>query len=76
MLSDLKKGDKAVILSLLNINQLVRRRLLDLGVSEGSRITIKSIMPFGGPKMIECNGQSIAIRRKDASLIAIEREWS
>ncbi|WP_419883293.1 FeoA family protein [Peribacillus sp. B-H-3] len=74
MLTGLKAGEKAVVFSMVKTNQLVRRRLLDLGICEGSEVCLRCIMPFGGPYMIECNGQSVAIRRRDANEIEVERE--
>lgn len=31
-------------------------------------------MPFGGPFMVECQGQCVGIRRKEACRIRVERE--
>jgi ferrous iron transport protein A len=74
MLTSLRAGEKATVCGMGKANNLVKRRLLDLGISEGSPISLKYIMPFGGPFMIESNGQSIAIRRKDAGGIEVERK--
>ncbi|MGE7768664.1 FeoA family protein [Peribacillus sp. NPDC096540] len=73
MLSQLKIGDKAKIIDISSTEKLVRRRLLDLGISEGSEICIKCVMPFGGPVMIESCGQCIGVRRKEANCIEVEK---
>ncbi|MFB6465201.1 ferrous iron transport protein A [Cytobacillus sp. Hz8] len=73
MLSQLKKGVKARIKNISEIDALVRRRLLDLGITEGSEVCVKCAMPFGGPFMIESYGQCIGIRRKEASRIEVEK---
>lgn len=72
MLGKFKKGESCTIVSILKVDALVRRRLLDLGITEGSVVTIRGIMPFGGPYMIESEGQYIGIRKKEANRIEVE----
>lgn len=71
MLSKLKKGKKAKIIDISRADQLVRRRLLDLGITEGSEVCLKCKMPFGGPYMIESCGQCVGIRRAEAHHIEV-----
>lgn len=73
MIGHLKAGEKAKIIDLTHVSELVRRRLHDLGFTEGSEVCIKNAMPFGGPVMIENGGQCIGIRRTDANRIEVER---
>ncbi|MFE8696240.1 ferrous iron transport protein A [Cytobacillus sp. FJAT-53684] len=73
MLGKLKKGEKARILDISRIDFFVRRRLLDLGITEGSEVSVKCFMPFGGPIMVEYCGQCIGIRRIEAIQIEVER---
>ena len=60
------------VVNFKNMNKLVRQRLHDLGVVEGSIICLSKKLPFGGPCTIETKGQSIAIRRKEAMCIEVE----
>ncbi|MDR7001274.1 FeoA family protein [Neobacillus niacini] len=69
----LKAGDKGKIIDVSHVGHLVRRRLLDLGITEGSEVCVKCIMPFGGPIMIESCGQCIGIRRREANQIEVEK---
>jgi ferrous iron transport protein A len=73
MLAQLKTGEKGIISNISKADALVRRRLLDLGITEGSEVCIKCIMPFGGPYMLEYCGQCVGIRRKEAIQIEVER---
>lgn len=73
MLAALKAGERAVIKDISGANSLVRRRLLDLGITEGSIVCVKCIMPFGGPVMLESCGQCVGIRRKEAYRIEVEK---
>ncbi|WP_027416626.1 FeoA family protein [Aneurinibacillus terranovensis] len=71
-LTDIKPGSKARILDTGSVSDMVRRRLIDLGIMEGSIINIKRILPFGGPFAIESGGQWIGIRRCEAKRIQVE----
>lgn len=73
MFGSVKVGDKGKIINISKVGRLVQRRLLDLGITEGSEVCVKCVMPFGGPIMIESCGQCIGIRRNEACLIEVER---
>jgi ferrous iron transport protein A len=73
MVSSLKAGDKGKIIDISHVGNLVQRRLLDLGITEGSEVCVKCVMPFGGPIMIESCGQCVGIRRREAVQIEVER---
>ncbi|WP_203363558.1 FeoA family protein [Bacillus sp. REN10] len=73
-ISDLKKGQRAVIDDFSTLQETVRRRLMDMGISEGTEICLKCQMPFGGPCMIESSGQCVGIRKKEAALIQVKAE--
>ncbi|USG64354.1 ferrous iron transport protein A [Brevibacillus ruminantium] len=72
VLTDLQEGEQVRITHTNCKNGLVQRRLLDLGIMEGSLVRIKRILPLGGPIAIEAKGQLIGIRRGDAKLIQVE----
>ncbi|KUP26075.1 FeoA family protein [Paenibacillus sp. DMB5] len=67
----LQPGTTGSIYRIEGMNPILRRRLADLGVSEGVMISLKGKGPFMGPITLECNGQLFAIRRKDASRIEV-----
>ncbi|WP_100488211.1 FeoA family protein [Sporolactobacillus pectinivorans] len=73
-LSELKSGTHAIIADLSGLDQLIRRRLMDFGITEGESICYKSSMPFGGPCMFESCGECIGIRRSEADAIIVECE--
>lgn len=72
-MSDLKKGESAVIKSLSNPSAM-RRRLIDIGFSEGSVVTLVCHAPFSDPSAYSIKGSIIALRRQDACLITVEKE--
>lgn len=71
-LDELKKGESAVILS-VNCDMRVTKRLYDMGVTEGERVTRTHSAPFGGPVVFEISDRAVAIRRADAAKIVCEK---
>lgn len=71
-LSDMNISESVRIVDLGCSNQLVCRRLNDLGIVEGCLVCVKKRLPFGGPITLEADGQWIAIRRKEALQIVVE----
>ncbi|SMF64096.1 ferrous iron transport protein A [Paenibacillus uliginis N3/975] len=71
-LADININAPVTIVELGCSNQLVCRRLNDLGIVEGCQVCIKQRLPFGGPITLEADGQWIAIRRKEALQIVVE----
>lgn len=71
VLADLKPGCKGWIKDLTAVNELLRCRLIDLGIMEGTEIRVKQKLPFGGPLTIEAGGQLLGIRRIEAKKIRL-----
>lgn len=66
-LDNLETGKKATVISLLKSGKL-RRRLLDIGIFPGAKITAKGKAPFGGPMIFDI-GNIVALRTEDAAKI-------
>jgi ferrous iron transport protein A len=71
-LSNLKKGQKAKVVFLNTTDKSLRRRLMDMGITEGVQIKIKKIAPLGDPIDIELRGYELCIRKTDMSMIDVE----
>ncbi len=71
-MTQLRVGERAKIVDLSRVSDLVKRRLLDMGVTEGTEICLKCTMPLGGPFMIENYGQCVGIRRNEAKNIQVK----
>lgn len=68
---DLKIGDQAII-SNIEGNKKLTKRLLSLGCIEGTSIKLKRKAPLGDPLIITFRGFDIALRKKDAKKIYIQ----
>lgn len=71
-LSDLMLGQSAQITGIHNDNKQVRRRLLDMGITTGVKVTVKKIAPLGDPVDIEIRGYELCLRKRDMKNIDIE----
>lgn len=70
-LSDLKRGQKCIVINFHNDNKALRRRLLDMGITKGVEITIKKIAPLGDPVDIALRGYELCIRKEDMRAIDV-----
>lgn len=72
-LSELKKGDSAVVLSINSDNMGLKRRLLDMGVTKGVEVKVKKIAPLGDPIDIELRGYELCLRKRDLASIEVSK---
>lgn len=67
-LNELKINETGYIKD-LNCPDGIKRRLLDLGLIKGTKITPLFVSPSGDPTAFEVRGSVIAIRVEDTTLI-------
>ena len=70
-LSDLLPGQKAVVLELSHRGSM-RRRLLDLGLVEGTTVECVGKGPAGDPSAYRIRGAVIALRAQDGKQISVQ----
>ena len=71
-LSDLKRGQRAIVIDFHNNNAALRRHLLDMGITKGVVVEVKKIAPLGDPVDIKLRGYELALRRQDMMGIDIQ----
>jgi len=71
-LSELEVGQKAKVLKLNEQNKVIRRHLLDMGITRGVEITVKKVAPMGDPIDIQLRDYELCIRKQDLSKIEVE----
>lgn len=69
---ELRPGESGVVQRLL-LNGSMRRRLLDLGLVEGTEVECLGRSPGGDPSAYLVRGAVIAIRAEDGRKVLIER---
>ena len=68
----LKPGENAVISGINGQNTSLRRRLLDMGLTLNTKVSLVREAPFGDPIELEVRGYSLTIRKSDAQLIEVK----
>ena len=72
-LSALREGESAYVTE-VNAGPAMDRRLTDLGLVQGTRVTCVLRSPAGDPCAYPNRGALIALRRTDADGVALERQ--
>ena len=70
-LKDLKVGQSGTIANVAGEGAL-RLRLLDMGLSPGTKVLLQKVAPLGDPIQIQVRGYELTIRLEDANKITIQ----
>lgn len=71
-LNNLTINKEGIVTSLFNDNMALRKRLLDMGITNGVLIKIKKIAPLGDPVCLELRGYQLCLRKKDLEKILVK----
>jgi len=71
-LDKLKLGQKCRVLSFVEVPNNKRRHLLDMGITRGTVIQLKTKAPFGDPVDVIIRGYELCLRKKDMSYVSVE----
>ncbi len=72
-LKDLEKGQTAKVVRLLG-EGAVKRRIMDMGITKGTEVTVRKVAPLGDPIEITVRGYELSLRKADAQNIEVEPE--
>jgi Fe2+ transport system protein FeoA len=67
-LAELHTGDTAVLED-IDREQQMRSRLLEMGLTPGTSVSLLRVAPLGDPLEIKVRGYRLSLRRSDAALI-------
>ena len=70
-LKELKPGWAGTVKDIGGISPS-RRRLIDMGITPGVKISVIKAAPFGDPCLIRVRGYELSLRKKDMKQIQIE----
>ncbi len=70
-LSELKTGDKAIILSIAG-KGVFRKRILEMGFVQGKEVTVVQSAPLRDPIHYKILDYNVSLRREDAALIEVQ----
>lgn len=69
-LKDLNVGETAYVAKLTG-EGAVRRRIMDMGITKNTELTIIKKAPLGDPLEITVRGYELTIRKSDAQIIEV-----
>ncbi|GFH39707.1 ferrous iron transporter A [Lactococcus insecticola] len=81
-LSDVKPGQTAMVQGILTAdkdddltahrhNEALKRRLLDMGVTRGTRIFVRKVAPLGDPMELHVRGYELTLRKNEAEKVEV-----
>ena len=72
-LSLLQPGDEAIIDHINGLTPGIRQRLLELGLTRGTRIAVIRYAPLGDPIEIAVRGYRLSLRKEEAASILVRK---
>lgn len=70
-LRDLKVGESATVVKLHGEGAL-KRRIMDMGLTKGTELTVRKVAPLGDPMELTVRGYELSVRKGDAELIEVQ----
>ena len=70
-LKDVKIGKTAKVIK-LNVEGTLKRRIMDMGITKNTPVTVRKVAPLGDPIELTVRGYELSIRKADAECIEVE----
>lgn len=65
------KIGETVTVKRLNGEGAVKRRLMDMGLTKGTEVTVRKVAPLGDPIEVTVRGYELSLRKADAATIEV-----
>jgi len=49
-----------------------KRRIMDMGITKGAKVTVRKLAPLGDPMELTVRGYELSVRKADAEMIEVE----
>ena len=69
-LNDIEVG-KSCTVEKLNDAGEIRRRIMDMGITKGTKVRVTKVAPLGDPIDVTVRGYHLSLRRSDAANIEV-----
>ena len=70
-LKQAKVGDTVTVVK-LHGEGVVKRRIMDMGITKGVTVYVRKVAPLGDPVEVNVRGYELSIRKADAEMIEIQ----
>ena len=72
-LKDLAVGDRAVVVGFADSGKAYRQKLLSMGLTPGTEISVTRVAPMGDPVEIRVRGFALSLRKAEADALNVRR---
>ena len=70
-LRDSKVGDTVIVTKLLGTGT-VKRKIMDMGITKGTKINVLKLAPLGDPIEVSVRGYALSLRKSDAEMVEVK----
>lgn len=70
-LRDVKIGGTVTVKKLTG-EGAIKRRIMDMGLTKGTSVTVRKVAPLGDPIELTVRGYELSIRKEDAEMVEVE----
>lgn len=71
-LKDATVGSKVKVVKIEG-QGVVKRRIMDMGITKGVEMNIRKVAPLGDPIEVTVRGYELSLRKADAQMIQVEK---
>ena len=72
-LKDVEVGQTVTVVK-IHGEGAIRRRIMDMGITKGTKVYVRKVAPLGDPIELNLRGYELSLRKEDAQIIEIKRE--
>ena len=70
-LRDVRIGETATVKK-LHGEGAVKRRIMDMGLTKGTEVTVRKVAPLGDPIELTVRNYELSLRKADAEMVEVE----
>ena len=70
-LKEVKVGEVVSVVK-LHGEGATKRRIMDMGITKGTQLTVRKVSPLGDPIEVNVRGYELSLRKADAAMIEVQ----
>lgn len=70
-LKEVKVGEVVSVVK-LHGEGATKRRIMDMGITKGTQLTVRKVAPLGEPIEVNVRGYELSLRKADAAMIEVQ----
>lgn len=70
-LKEVKVGEVVSVVK-LHGEGATKRRIMDMGITKGTQLTVRKVAPLGNPIEVNVRGYELSLRKADAAMIEVQ----